>query len=522
MHAYAPHDREDGFDGGRTDAPVRLLLVDDRPENLTALEAILWPLGEELDRAGSGLAALRMLLENDYAAILLDVEMPGMDGFETAQMIQEHPRLQKIPILFLTAHGHLRDFASRGYQAGGVDYLVKPLEPTAIRAKVRKFAALHRQQRAVMDANRELASRASHDLLTGAMSRAGMEQALRREQARAWRTSMPLCAALFDLEDFRRVNADFGHAAGDRVLQGTARALMQCFREMDIVARIGADQFVALLPETDLVGAIGAAERVVEQIEQSVVLPSDQRLHCTGGVVELCHLDASLADLVDDLDDLVCHARESGSTVGIGRVGGEGSRADVSGLEIESRIVFDLDSGERLGFALGGRMNGAPLARPALELEVAVLRALVRRALTGPQTWLDVSPRLLIAGVDDVLQTLAVASDTQWSIRIPAYQLSAHPERFQRPIQRLIDAGHSVVLRDDSTQRGGLDAVAWFAPTVVQLSTADPDHFEQLARMVRAVGCEVIATDIDDEHALSVARSHNVRTGQGTFLEALE
>jgi CheY-like chemotaxis protein len=126
---------------------AKILLVDDRPENLLALEAILAGLGHELVKASSGEEALKRLLSDDVAVILLDVQMPGMDGFETASHIKQRERTRDIPILFLTAIDGAAHQAFRGYAAGAVDYLAKPFDPWVLRAKVAVFVELHERRR---------------------------------------------------------------------------------------------------------------------------------------------------------------------------------------------------------------------------------------------------------------------------------------------------------------------------------------------------------------------------------------
>ncbi|MBA3476337.1 MAG: response regulator, partial [Actinobacteria bacterium] len=121
---------------------AKVLLVDDRPENLLALEALLEPLGQELVRAQSGEEALRHLLQQEFAAILLDVQMPGLDGFQTAELIKQRERTRHVPILFLTAISKDTEHVVRGYGAGAVDYLMKPFDPHILRAKVAVFIDL--------------------------------------------------------------------------------------------------------------------------------------------------------------------------------------------------------------------------------------------------------------------------------------------------------------------------------------------------------------------------------------------
>lgn len=115
------------LDAAAAEEPVNILLVDDQPENLVALEAMLEPLGQRLVSARSGREALRALLDVDAAVILLDVRMPDMDGFETASIIRTRERSRNTPILFLTAADQSLELAQRGYAVGAVDYLSKPL-----------------------------------------------------------------------------------------------------------------------------------------------------------------------------------------------------------------------------------------------------------------------------------------------------------------------------------------------------------------------------------------------------------
>lgn len=135
-----------------------ILLVDDRPENLLALEAVLAPLNQNLVTAGSGEEALKHLLDTEFALILLDVQMPGMDGFETAVQIKERSKTRDIPIIFITAISQEPHHALRGYSAGAVDYLFKPFDPWALRTKVGVFTELYRKTK-LLDRHAELALR---------------------------------------------------------------------------------------------------------------------------------------------------------------------------------------------------------------------------------------------------------------------------------------------------------------------------------------------------------------------------
>ncbi len=139
--------------------PVNSLVVDDRDENLMALEAVLDDPGYRLVRARSGREALKEVLEQDFALILLDVVMPGVDGYETATLIRERPRSRQTPIIFLTANDFGVNYVFRGYTVGAVDYLVKPVAPDVLRSKVAVFVELFNRQEALHEAHEKLEER---------------------------------------------------------------------------------------------------------------------------------------------------------------------------------------------------------------------------------------------------------------------------------------------------------------------------------------------------------------------------
>ena len=141
-----------------------ILIVDDRPENLLALEATLEPLGHELIRAHSGPEALRALLQHDIAVILLDVQMPGMNGFETVEIIKSRERTKHIPVIFLTAISKEDQYVFKGYEVGAVDYMFKPLQPDVLRSKVSVFVDLHLKNLRIREQDRRLREAAEREL----------------------------------------------------------------------------------------------------------------------------------------------------------------------------------------------------------------------------------------------------------------------------------------------------------------------------------------------------------------------
>src|SRR4029078_5695385 len=171
--------------GGTNEAscrPATVLWVDDRPGTLVALEATLRPLGIRLVTAVSGPEALRRLLAEEFALVLLDVQMPGMDGFETATLMKRHPRTAHVPIIFVTAIHREASHLFTGYERGAVDYLTKPFDPNVLRSKVRVFVDLFCKERQLREQSALLHERESRD-----------REHRTEERFRALLDSMPLC-----------------------------------------------------------------------------------------------------------------------------------------------------------------------------------------------------------------------------------------------------------------------------------------------------------------------------------------
>ena len=163
---------------------ARILLVDDRAENIVALEAILSSLNQTLVPARSGDAALKALLSDEFAVILLDVLMPGMDGFETAAHIKRRLKTRDVPIIFLTARNAEPDYAFRSYSAGAVDYIAKPFDPWVLRAKVSVFVDLYTKTRQLSDQATMLRAQLGDSLAPAEAVRADADPVLAELSAR--------------------------------------------------------------------------------------------------------------------------------------------------------------------------------------------------------------------------------------------------------------------------------------------------------------------------------------------------
>jgi CheY-like chemotaxis protein len=184
----------------RISAKANLLLVDDREENLMALEAILGPLGQTLIKARSGREALKQLLVHDFALILMDVMMPGMDGFETATLIKEREKSRHIPIIFVTAISKEERHIFRGYTVGAVDYIAKPFDPDILRSKVIIFVDLFNKSEQIQE---------QAERLRLSEQREAERQRLERESEIRERFVAELVAAKEEAERANRAKSDF-------------------------------------------------------------------------------------------------------------------------------------------------------------------------------------------------------------------------------------------------------------------------------------------------------------------------
>lgn len=159
---------------------INILLIDDKPENLLALEAILQDLALNIYKANSGNEGLALLLEHEFALVLMDVQMPEMDGFETARLMRGLEKTRQIPIIFITAINKDEKYIFQGYETGAVDYLFKPVEPEILTSKVKVFMDLHRQQKQLEHQARELEKKMT-ELSTVLLELQGKEKLLKKQ-----------------------------------------------------------------------------------------------------------------------------------------------------------------------------------------------------------------------------------------------------------------------------------------------------------------------------------------------------
>ena len=235
-----------------------LLVVDDESTNIEVLNAVLED-GYDIIFATSGAEALERARTENPDLVLLDVVMPGMDGYEVCARLKANRHTAAIPVIFVTALDACADEA-RGLEAGAIDYVTKPISPPIVRARVRNHIELKRA--------RDLLEKLSTtDGLTGLANRRHFDATLARECRSHHRGGKPLSLLLIDVDHFKIFNDTYGHVAGDACLKRVATSIAGSLeRPRDLAARYGGEEFACILPETGHVGALAIAARIRTEI----------------------------------------------------------------------------------------------------------------------------------------------------------------------------------------------------------------------------------------------------------------
>ena len=234
------------------DLRPKILVVDDIPSNVHVLSRVLKD-DYDIYFATDGEKALDLVQARMPDLVLLDIMMPGMDGFEVCRRIKCDPATHDIPVIFISAKSEVED-ETRGLEVGAIDFITKPISPPIVKARVRNHLLLKRQT----DLLRSLSFL---DGLTGIANRRRFDETMVREWRRCVRSHLPLSLIILDVDHFKAYNDQYGHQAGDECLRLVAEVLSDhARRPSDLVARYGGEEFVCLLPETDGPGATRVAE----------------------------------------------------------------------------------------------------------------------------------------------------------------------------------------------------------------------------------------------------------------------
>jgi CheY-like chemotaxis protein len=377
-----------------------ILLVDDRPENIRALEAVLEPLGHVTLAAASGEEALACLLKEDVALILLDVMMPGLDGFETAELIKQREKTREIPIIFLTAINQAIEHHLRGYEAGAVDYVNKPFDAHVLRSKVSVFLDLHEKRELLQAQTIELRRRLEErDQAQRALARRTVELTRSNTdldqfvQVATHEMREPLDTMGGLLELVRAGGADSTDEELDLLLDRAIAQVDRMRRAMDDLLRS------ARLSESLETPEVVQLDKVLEQAATDL----ETALTETGATVESAPLPSVRGDfwqLVELMELLIGYV--------LTLRGGEAPRLSIEAVEGTGEHLFSVrhngsqiepEEAARLFTALG--RVGAWDGRPARDVGLAACRRIVERH--GGRIWIEAATEAEPSGVSFTL-----------------------------------------------------------------------------------------------------------------------
>lgn len=300
---------------------MKVLIIDDSPSALAIAEARLADEDVTVLCADEGRAGLILASQERPDLILLDVDMPGMSGFDVCRRLKLDVDLRMIPVIFLSGSGD-GDSKIRGLDLGAVDYVTKPFDTFELCARVRSALRTKRLQ--------DMLSENAHiDPLTGLANRRALMERLESEWARVQRYDSALSFIMADIDHFKQINDRYGHSAGDRLLQQVSRTIAAQCRQNDLPTRYGGEEFAIIVPDEDADLAATLAERCRCAVA-AVPVPADKkRLQITAsfGVADTLSAE-SIEGLIQAADEALYAGKRSGRNIvciaaGLGRASGE-------------------------------------------------------------------------------------------------------------------------------------------------------------------------------------------------------
>lgn len=297
-------------------SPPLILVADDDRLTRESLCGLLRQAGLRTEFVQDGQEAVERVARGGVSLVLLDVLMPRMGGLEACRLIKGLDPDNFLPVVLCTVRTDV-DSRVEGLRMGADDYVCKPYDERELLARVTAMLRIKAQADAVREARLKLEQLATHDELTGLYNYRYLHSRLAEEWKRAERFHEPLAALMIDLDDFKHINDNYGHPAGDAALRSLASGLRRGVREIDVVARYGGDEFLVILPNTHLAGAIAVAARLWREVN-TIVLPVEGTdalisLSCSIGVAVYPSRDVRSKDtLLKAADEALLAAKREG------------------------------------------------------------------------------------------------------------------------------------------------------------------------------------------------------------------
>jgi len=309
---------------------MKILIVDDSKAIRLLIAECVTAMGHEVIEAETGMEALSHIRKQSVDLAMMDVEMPGIDGFETTEQIREIKKDDWFPIIFLSSKTD-EDAYTRGILVGGDAYLAKPIQPLRLQLQItameriytirmklhRAHEQLLQSQDALLRANEELKKLSLYDQLTGLANRRHFDETLSREFNLARRDKKPLSLIICDIDFFKLYNDNYGHQGGDSCLSSVAQLLADVLkRPTDLACRYGGEEFTSILPGTDLAGVKVIAEKLRDAIWQGNI-PHEastiaDRVTLSFGTATYTGQYQSADELIKAADDALYRAKDQG------------------------------------------------------------------------------------------------------------------------------------------------------------------------------------------------------------------
>ena len=296
---------------------MKILLVEDSATLRFAMRNYIIEAGHTSLVAQTGEEALQLLETTPVDMIIMDVEMPGLNGFETTRLIREWLGGHWIPIIFVTGRNEDESY-QEGIEAGGDDYLIKPVSAMILKAKIRALERISEMRDQLNHLNAELEALSQLDSLTQIYNRRTFYEMATQQWLIASRNKYSLSVLMIDVDHFKLYNDHYGHPAGDLCLKKLTQCFLECLqRPLDLLGRYGGEEFIVLLPETDSGGALRVAQSINVAIEKlglrHEVSPTHQNVTVSiGGVTSTNTTNSSLEELIKHADRALYKAKHSG------------------------------------------------------------------------------------------------------------------------------------------------------------------------------------------------------------------
>ena len=545
---------------------LRLLLVEDDLRSAYSLRELLQAsdnpnfIIQHVTTAGDACDAVEA---GGIDVVILDLGLPDARDLEALNRLQEC--VHEIPVIVLTGQGD-ETLATEALHGGAEDYLLKgSIGYDELLRSIRYAVERHRGVRDLARMKKELESANRHlerltmiEPLTELLNRRGLQQALSREMEHLGRTKNASAALVVDLDDFKQINDQHGHAVGDVVLKEIGRRLRASVRGVDYVGRLGGDEFMLILPETDSAEVTRVAERVRLAIATAIIQ------HASGTVTLTASIAAMLLTTeMPAVDQLLARAHmllSRAKSEGKNRVVFQETDFDDTARRLRAQAdmcanltrgkhvitvkqpIFRLDDESPVGYEFLSRYSNSTFEMPdnffrlCAERNVltlvdhACLRAAIKAAEQLPpyvRFHLNIFPTTLLAiPVEHLLDLFPnpIPADT-FCLEISEQQIIGHPTYLVPAVQALRDAGVLIAIDDVGFGSSCLESLVLLEPDILKLDKrcvigidTDPprvEHLRRYVRIARTLGCQVVAEGIETAEELAIVRSLGIEYGQG-------